>query len=103
LDQIGSNWIKLDQIGPKQIKLVLTNVVLTNVWCLHGLDKHGLEKHGHDMVLILFLNNLPAVLDSLSILFIFRKGNGRERQQENDKKLIVELRSLKTYVDSLAS
>ena len=34
----------------------------------HGLDKHGLDKHGLD---ILFLTNLPAVLDlTLNLVYI---------------------------------
>ena len=80
LNQIGSNWIKLDQIGSKWHGLYKHGL---RTWSnKHILHKHGLNKscswltyswktyswktwswHGLDMVLILFWNNLPAVLD----------------------------------------
>ena len=71
MDQIGSNWIKLHGLDKHGLdkhgldKHGLDKHGLDK----HGLDKHELDKHDLDMVLILFWNNLTAVLD-LTLNFV---------------------------------
>ena len=111
-----TNMILINMVLTNMVltNMVLTNMVLSwscqtwfcqawswQAWSWHSPDKFGLDNkvlsnmvmtwlvnHGLDMVLILFLNNLLAVLDWLSILFLLHPDFAGS---EHDKKTIVQI------------